>query len=138
MPKQSPVPDDLSKPFWDACNEDRLVMQYCADCDRYQFPPQQDCSGCSSSSEAFEWREMSGNGRIHGYCVMHDSRIRLLQADQPFNIVVIELEDAPEIKMLSHLPGTPPDEVPVGASVRVEFQETPGTGQKVPEWRVIG
>ncbi len=136
MPKQSPVPDDLSKPFWDACNEGRLVMQRCSDCDRLQFPPQQACADCGSSG-ALEWREMSGNGRINGYCVMHDSRIRLLQADQPFNIAVIELEDAPEIKMLSHLPGTPPDEVPVGASVRVEFEETPGTGQRVPEWRVV-
>jgi hypothetical protein len=39
--------------------------------------------------------------------------------------------------MLSHLPGTKVDEVPVGASVQVEFEITPATGQKVPEWRVV-
>ena len=137
MPKQSPAPDDLSKPFWDACNEGRLIMQNCTACNRMQFPPQQACAACGSADN-LEWREVSGNGKIHGYCVMHDSRLRLLQADQPFNIVIIELEDDPDIKMLSHLPGTRPDQVPVGASVRVEFQETPATGQKVPEWRVVG
>lgn len=135
MPKQSPVPDDLSKPFWDACNEDRLLIQNCSACDRMQFPPEQACAKCGSSE--LDWREVSGNGRVNGYCVMYDSRVRLLQADQPFNIAVIELEDDPDIKMFSHLPGTKPDEVTIGASVMVEFQVTEATGQKVPEWRVL-
>jgi len=68
---------------------------------------------------------------------MHDSRIRSLQADQPFNIAVIELEEDPNILLFSHLPGTPPDEVPVGGSVRVVFQATEETGQKVAEWQVV-
>ena len=67
---------------------------------------------------------------------MYDSRIRLLQADQPFNIAVIELEEDPDIKMLSHLPGVPVDQVPMGASVQVEFQEV-GPGQLIHEWRVV-
>ena len=36
-----------------------------------------------------------------------------------------------------NLPGTPVDEVPVGARVQVEFEATPATGQMVPEWRVV-
>ena len=38
--------------------------------------------------------------------------------------------------MMSHLPGTPVDEVPIGAAVDLVFEETPGNGQKVPEWQV--
>ena len=136
MPKQSPVPDALSKPFWDACNEGRLVMQTCTACNRMQFPPEPACSECGSK-ENLEWREVSGRGRIHGYAVMHDCRIRVLQADQPFNIALIELEEDPEITMYSHLPGTPVDDVPVEATVQVVFEETPATGQKVPEWQVV-
>ena len=30
MPKLIPVPDSLSKPFWDAVNQRRLVLQHCA------------------------------------------------------------------------------------------------------------
>ncbi|MBI2855977.1 MAG: OB-fold domain-containing protein [Chloroflexi bacterium] len=136
MPKPSPVPDALSKPFWDACNEGHLVMQTCKVCNRMQYPPEPVCAECGSADN-LEWREVSGRGRINGYCVMHDSRIRSLQKDQPFNIAVIELEDDPDIKLFSHLPGTPVDEVPVGASVRVVFEVTPGTGQKVAEWQVV-
>jgi len=135
LPKQAPVPDELSKPFWDACNEGRLVVQTCKACNRMQYPPEPACSECGSADN-LEWREVSGKGKIHGYCVMHDSRIRLLQADQPFNIAVIELDENPEIKFFSHLPGTPVDNVPVGASVQVEFQDV-APGQKVHEWRVV-
>jgi uncharacterized protein len=30
MPKLIPVPDAVSKPFWDAVNQRRLVLQHCA------------------------------------------------------------------------------------------------------------
>jgi uncharacterized OB-fold protein len=137
MPKQSPVPDEVDKPFWDAANEDRLVVQNCKACNRLQHPPAKACSQCSSEDN-LEWREMSGRGKIYGYGVMYDSPVISLAVDQPFNIAVIELEEDSGIKMLSHLPGTPVDQVPVGASVQVEFETTQATGQKVPEWRVVG
>ena len=137
MPKQSPVPDEVDQPYWDACNEGRLVVQNCVACNRLQQPPDARCAHCGRS-DTLDWREVSGRGRIHTYAVMHDNPVPLLFPDQPFNLVVIELEDDPGIKMLSHLPGTPLDEVPVGATVQVEFETTQGTGQKVPEFRVVG
>ena len=137
MPKQSPVPDEVSKPFWDACNKDRLVMQTCTACNRIQFPPEPTCYECGSK-DTLEWKEVSGRGKIYSYGIMHDSRIRILQPDQPFTIALVQLEEDPGILFYSHLPGTPVDQVPIGASVQVEFETTPTTGQKVPEWRVVG
>ena len=137
MPKQSPVPDEGDQPFWDACNEERLVIQNCTACNRLQQPPLPSCAQCGSAV-SLDWREMSGRGRIYTYAVMYDNPVPLLFDDQPFNVAVIELEDDPGIKMLSHLPGTPLDEVPIGATVQVEFETTQATGQKVPEWRVVG
>ncbi len=136
MPKQSPIADELDKPFWDACNEGRLVVQNCTACNRLQHPPQQACSQCGSGAN-LSWQPVSGRGRIYGYGVVYDSPITVLQPDQPFNLAVIELEEDPGIKMYSHLPGTPVDEVPVGANVQVVFETTPGNGQKVPEWQVV-
>jgi len=69
--------------------------------------------------------------------VVHDTPVTVLQEDQPFNVAVVKLEDDPGITLLSHLPGTPVDEVPIGASVQVEFETTSATGQKVPEFRVV-
>ena len=137
MPKQSPVPNELTKPFWDACNEGRLVMQTCTTCDRIQYPPEPVCYQCHSKNN-LEWRQMSGRGTIYGFGVMYDSRIRIMQAGQPFPVALVQLEEDPDILMCANLPGTPPDEVPLGAKVQVEFETTPTTGQKVPEWRVVG
>ena len=136
MPKQSPVADDVDRPFWEACNEDRLVLQYCAACDRFQHPPLPECAECDSTT--LEWREVAGRGTIYSYGVVHDTPIAVLQPDQPYNVAVIALDDAPGINMMSHLPGTPLDVVPIGAAVSVTFEVTPGNGQKVPEWQVVG
>ena len=136
MPKQSPVPDELSKPFWDAANDERLVIQNCTSCNRLLHPPRQTCDQCGSGSN-LEWKQMSGRGKIYNYGVVYDCPIRLLQEEQPFNVAVITLNEDDGIQMYSHLPGTPVDDVPVGAAVEVVFEATP-SGQKVPEWRVVG
>lgn len=82
------------------------------------------------------WKEMSGRGTIYNYGVVFDCPVRLLQEDQAFNVAVVMLDEDPGIQMYSHLPGTPMDNVPVGAKVEVVF-ETTANGQKVPEWRVV-
>ena len=135
MARPTPVADDVSEPFWNACNEGRLVVQNCRACNRMQYPPESTCSGCGSDSN-LEWREVSGRGTINGYVVVHDSRLRLWVPEQPYNVAVIQLEEDPTINFFSNLPGTPVDKVPVGASVQVEFLETEA-GQKIPEWRIV-
>ena len=136
MVKQGVLPDELTKPFWDAANEGRLIIQNCKACNRLQYPPTQACDQCGSRDN-LEWKEMSGRGKIYNYGVVYDSPVRLLHEDQPFNVAVIMLDEDQGIQMYSHLPGTPVDEVPVGASVEVVF-EVSANGQKVPEWRVVG
>ena len=136
MVKQGVVPDDLTKPFWDAANEERLVVQNCRSCDRLHFPPRPACDRCGSGNY-LEWKEMSGRGTIYNYGVVYDCPVASLKADLPFNLAAIMLDEDPGILMYSHLPGTPPDQVPVGASVRVIFEAT-ANGQKVPEWQVAG
>jgi len=144
LPKQSPIPNELTQPFWDAANEDRLVIQRCNACtDRrglniLQFPPEPVCSFCGSA-EDLVWHQVSGKGTILTNAVLHDAAQKSLQEDQPLNMTVVSLDDAapPGVYMLSHLRDTPVDEVPVGAAVEVIFEVTPATGQKVPEWRII-
>jgi uncharacterized OB-fold protein len=135
MAKQGVEPDELTREFWRAASEDRLVIQNCKACDRLQHPPLARCSECASADH-LEWKPMCGRGTIYNYGVVHDGPIRSLHPDQPFNVAVIKLEEDAGIQMFSHLPGTPSDEVPVGAQVEVIF-EASENGQKVPEWRVV-
>ena len=135
MPRPIPVPDAVSKPFWDACNEGRLIIQYCTVCERRQFPPQVVCGECGWDYH-LTWRPTSGRGKIHGYAVTNDTRIMAWAPDQPFNSAVIELEEDPAIKFFSNLPGIPVDNVPVGATVQVVFEEV-APGRMIPEWKVV-
>ena len=134
MAKQGVIPDDLTRPFWEAATEGKLVIQNCSACDRLQNPPLPACGACGLGDN-LEWKQMSGRGKIYNYCVVYDCPIASLQEDQPFNLAVIMLDDDPGIQMYSHLPGTPVDDVPLGAAVEVIFEETLN-GQIVPEWRV--
>lgn len=135
MVKQGVVPDDLNKPFFDAANEGRLVVQNCTACSRLHFPPRATCDRCGSGDN-MTWQEVSGRGTIYNYGVVYDCPIATLKEDIPFNLAAIQLEEDPGILMFSHLPGTAADEVPVGAAVRVIFEDT-ANGQKVPEWQVV-
>jgi uncharacterized OB-fold protein len=135
LPKQSPVPDEFDKPFYDACNEDRLVLQHCGACNRFQFPPRSMCPKCGN--RALAWQQVEGRGHIVSRVVVYDSPTSVLIAEQPFNVATISLDVEPELTMYSHLPGVPVDRVPIGAAVEVIFEATPATGQKVPEWRLV-
>lgn len=136
VPKQSPIPNELDAPFYTAANEERLVLQYCMTDDRWQYPPEPVCGRCGSADK-LEWREVSGDGTVYSYAVIHDTPIVTLQADQPYNCAVVELNECPGILFLSHLPGTPLDAVIIGSPVELTFETTPATGQKVPEWRSV-
>ena len=136
MPKQIPVPTELGKPFWDAANEKKLVVQNCSSCGTLHYPPKQNCDQCSSEAP-LAWKEVKGRGHILEYFVIRDTRIRRLQADQPLNLAVITLDEDPGLNFLSNLPGTPAGEVPVGAAVEVLFEPVEGSDQLIPEWQGI-
>lgn len=34
LERPTPIPDPLTKPFWEACNQQRLVLQNCTQCNR--------------------------------------------------------------------------------------------------------
>ncbi len=102
MVKQGVVPDELTKPHFDAANEGRLEIQNCSACDRLQNPPQPTCTQCRSADN-LEWKVMSGKGKIYNYGVVYDCPVRLLQEDQPFNLAVITLDDDPGIRPDMHI-----------------------------------
>ena len=135
MPRPIPVADALSKPFWDACNERKLMVQYCTYCDRKQFPPEPTCRECGWNFH-LTWIETSGRGTIVGYSVTYDSRIRAWHEYQPFNNAIVALEEDGAVNFHSNLPGVPPNEVPVGSKVEVDFIEV-SPGQLLPEWKVV-
>src|ERR1700690_4415895 len=95
MPKQSPIPDDLDRPFYDAANQDKLVLQYCTVDDRGQWPPEPVCGGACGPANNLAWRENDGEGIIYRQAVLYATPIEPLEAELPFNCAVISMDHAP-------------------------------------------
>lgn len=136
MPKTIPQPDEVSKPFWDAVDQQKLTLQYCASCDRLQYPIRPQCFDCGNA--ALSWKEVQGRGHILETMVVHDTRVVRRKIDVPFNVALVSLDEAPYINFLSNLPGVPAHEAPQGAPVELIFEELEGVpGRYIHEWKLI-
>ncbi|MFF5786234.1 Zn-ribbon domain-containing OB-fold protein [Streptomyces sp. NPDC012693] len=134
----TPVIDEDGAPFWEYAARGELRVQSCADCGELRFPPRPCCPHCRSF--ASEWRLMSGRGRIWSYVLPHPPLLPEYAAQAPYNAVLVELVDAPRIRLVGNVvaaPGAPlnsvdPSRLRIGAPVRVAFTEVDGLA--VPRW----
>ena len=134
MPKLIPVPNELTKPYWDAVNSRKLLIQYCSDCQKLQYPINPSCYHCSQAT-SLGWKEVEGKGEIIAAIVIEDGRLNRRMPDQPYNLAVVSLDEDPTINFYSNLPGTEPYKAPIGAKVSVTFEEV-SPDQLIPEWTV--
>ncbi|MFC8092164.1 Zn-ribbon domain-containing OB-fold protein [Streptomyces sp. NPDC057301] len=131
----SPVTDPDGAPFWQYAAQGELRVQACADCGELRFPPRPCCPHCQSFT--CEWRQVGGHGRIWSYVVPHPPLLPDYAAQAPYNVVVVELADAPRIRLVGNLvtePGAPldslpPDRIRIGAKVQAVF-----SGAGLPQW----
>ena len=49
-----PVPNEWTKPFWDAAKRGVLELQRCQSCGHFQHPPYPTCTRCVSTDLKFE------------------------------------------------------------------------------------
>ena len=123
-----PEIDDVSRPFWEGAAAGELRMQGCARCHALRFPPRPVCPRCNSLD--VEWRTMSGRGRVWSFVVPHPPLLPAFMAVAPYNVVVVELEEDPVLRMVGNLveaPGAPinsvdPSTIRIGEPVRAAFQ----------------
>lgn len=111
-----PRPTRLSKPFWDACREEKLMVQRCQDCETYVFIPQPCCGNCLS--EKLEWVESTGRGTLYSFTTVFRPQQPVF--DVPYTVVVVEMEEG--YHMLSNLLGVEPEDVKIGVPLEVTFE----------------
>lgn len=117
-----PHPSPLTQPFWDATKEGRFVIQRCSTCGEYVWTPQMACRKCLT--ETLEWTEVSGEGEVYSFVVMHKAAIDAFKA--PYTIAVITLKEGPRI--LSDVIGIEPSEVKIGMPVKVDIEDAGPVG----------
>lgn len=125
-----PEPDDVSGPFWEGCARGELLLQRCAACGRFRFPPRPACPACAS----FEcvWERASGRARVWSWVVAHPPVLPAFAARVPYNVAVVELEEG--VRMIGNISGVANGEIADGMPVSVTFEEI-GEGAALPQWR---
>ncbi|WP_432033069.1 Zn-ribbon domain-containing OB-fold protein [Streptomyces antibioticus] len=131
----SPVTDADGAPFWRYAAQGELRVQTCADCAEPRFPPRPCCPHCQSFTS--EWRRVSGRGRIWSYVVPHPPLLPDYAAQAPYNVIVVELTDAPRIRLIGNLVtkagaplnSFPPEHIRIGARVQAVFDDA-----GLPRW----
>ncbi|HEY7295633.1 MAG TPA: OB-fold domain-containing protein [Dehalococcoidia bacterium] len=130
-----PVPDELTRPFWEAAAGRRLVVQRCTACGFWQQPPAPVCQRCAGTDLAFQ--PVSGRGHVYTYTTMYQKNVAGFEDAVPYVNLVVELDEQPLLLMLSDLPGDAAGWVQIDAPVEVAFEPLPD-GQLLPQWRAAG
>ncbi len=130
--KPAPVPDPESQPYWDAAAKHLLKIPYCTNCSLFVFPPKPICPNCTKSH--LEWTEVSGNGRLYSFAVMHESYMRGF--DAPYVIAQVELDEQSGLRLTSNLIDCEVSDAVIGMPVTVAFEQR-ADGVSVPQFRPV-
>jgi hypothetical protein len=109
--------DDLSRAYWEAAREGRLLIQRCSACGEHQFYPRGHCVHCSASGP--EWVEAKGTGRLHTFSVVHRTATPGFQDDVPYVFGIVELDEGPRLTV--NVVDTPHEELACDMPVRLVF-----------------
>jgi uncharacterized OB-fold protein len=129
----APSVDGLDKEFWEAARRHELVVQRCNQCNAFQFGPEWICNTCHSFD--LGWHRVSGQGRIYSWeRVWHPVHPALKDAC-PYMVVLVELPDAGNVRMVGNLLGDPMEEVVIGSNVAAVFEDHPDADATLVQWR---
>jgi uncharacterized OB-fold protein len=119
MPLPPPGPDDA--PFWEACARRELRVTRCTNCGAFRHPGTPVCAQCRST--AFDWPEVSGTGTVFSYTIAAHPTHAALKGHGPYNIAVVHLDGAGDVRLVSNVMDVPPEEMAIGMRVRLHWDE---------------
>ncbi len=132
-----PALDDQNREFF---TSGQIVVQGCTSCGAVQHPPEDVCHGCQGSDLA--WRTCTGGGTIHSYIVVEHPIPALLRDRVPYAVILVSLDDFPQIRILGNPVNVVPERVAIGQRVRAVFEQVEDAASRqtlqIPQWEVIG
>jgi uncharacterized OB-fold protein len=115
------APDSWTEPYWLACREHRLVIPQCTQCGTFRFPPSPFCFTCRS--QAVEHVEVAGTGAVYTFTIARHPVVPSLAESVPYIVAVVEIDGAPDVRMITEIVGCAPEEIEIGSSVRVSWDD---------------
>jgi uncharacterized OB-fold protein len=132
MLKPQPRVTQLNRPFWDGCNNGRLVIQKCRACTRAVFYPRVCCPFCKAGD--LDWVEASGRGKVISHTTVHRTHHDSFNTEAPYVFAAVALEEGPWL--YAQVLEAPTDSTSlVGRSVTATFVDH-GPRQKIAAFRL--
>lgn len=91
--KPKPRLSALELPFWDGCNEHRLMIQHCTNCSRGVFYPRACCPYCRA--DALQWIQACGRGKVISHTTVRRTHHDGFNEEAPYVFAAIELQEGP-------------------------------------------
>ena len=135
------LPTDWALPRLDAVNRPgltagALALQQCTVCGAVQHPPEEICCRCGSIG--FTTRVVAPAGTVHSYTVVRHAVNAALEASVPYVVVLVSLDEVPEVRVVGNLLDTAPEDVTIGMAVETVWQDRvteDGETVRLPQWR---
>ena len=138
---KKPVPDvrDIDQGFWDGVQEGKFLLQKCLECNHLQFFPRAVCVNCFGMN--LGWEESKGTGVVYSFTLVRVPRDPVLRKQVqetgiPIVFAAVDLDEG--VRILGEITGCEPEEIKLGARVKMAFEEVEGTNFKLPKFRLIG
>lgn len=117
-----PLPEisELTRPFWSAAHDGKLVMQQCARCSTMNFYPKPWCIECGD--RRLEWVDVEPTGTVYSYTTAESVMMNLpgWAAELPLTLCLVDLDAGP--RMYACLRHCEPADVRIGMRVTAEFE----------------
>ena len=131
--KPLPEPNAVSRPYWDAAKEHRLVLQRSRKTGRYVFYPR--AVSPFGADDTLDWVDASGRGTVYSYTVARRATAPQWNGDEPYVIAIVALEEG--VHMTANIIDCDPESVRIGLPVEVAFVDvTPDV--TLVQWRPMG
>lgn len=127
-----PIPDFDAQEYWDGCNRGELWMQRNAGTGQW-FPPNL-FGPCKTLGR--EWAKVSGKGKVYSYTIITHPVHPAAREKVPYNVVQVQLDDDPELIMVSSLVNVKNEDITIGMPVEVVFEEHE-PGVNLPKFKPV-
>lgn len=137
LPIPTPETDGLSAPYWNGLKEGVLTIQRCKSCGGWQWGPEWVCHRCLSFDMG--WEQVAPRGRIYSWERVWHPVHPALKGHGPYIVVLVELPQADNVRLIGNLIGDPQQAVKIGAEVEGVFEHHPqaNPAYSLMNWRTV-
>lgn len=114
-----PIMDSVSKPWFEAAAEDRLLIQRSTSTGKYQWYPRAHVVGTLETD--VEWVEAAGTGRIYSFTIVHRTPNAEFAEETPYVLALVELDEG--VRVSTRIVETPLDDIVCDLPVTVVFSK---------------